>query len=129
MFFRKTIEARNKLNSSEEMSDREFIEAVQIPPDSEGLALTIREFFADRCGVSREKIRPDTDFEAINRTMRSGLLEGWDRLDFVFSLEKKYRVKIHLPIEAFNSLKLEKNEVLKFETFLQHLLKCLVFVK
>ena len=58
----------------------------------------------------------------ILKSMRSGLLEGWDRLDFLFRLEKELKIKACLPLDFSSSFKSVDFDSLTFKVVLLELL-------
>ncbi|MHC5082517.1 MAG: hypothetical protein ACYTET_01060 [Planctomycetota bacterium] len=114
--------SRELIKSAPEIEDHDFIKIIEINGDNKQLAIAIRKVFADICKVPKEHINPETNFKLILKSMRSGLLEGWDRLDFVFRLERELKIKIYLPIDFSHSFKSSDFNSLTFKDILLELL-------
>jgi hypothetical protein len=87
--------ARKRLLEGEPLSDAEFLQQLKIgDADDAELAVAIRKVIADCCNVEREYIHPSTEIPFLQRAMRSGFIQGWDHLDFVFRLEIEFNAGI-----------------------------------
>ncbi len=122
MFLLNRKKARNQLLSSQRISDEDFIKALEIDCNDRRIAFSTREVFADICGIPKENITPETNFKVLVSAMKSGLLRGWDRMDFIFRLEKKLKIGIILPQDVFSSLNSIDFDCITFELVLLELL-------
>lgn len=92
------IYRRRFLRGRPAMNDSEFLRSIDAAPEFAQHVIASRKSLAEMCAVPQEMIHPIDEMENLSALMQSWLLDGFDGIYFLWTLEKELNVKMDTTI-------------------------------